>query len=173
MNKLIIISLLISSTLCANYAVLVAGSTGYINYRHQADVYHAYHVLLNNGMPAENIIVFAYDDIAYNFQNPMPGEVYNTPYGPNVYEGLNIDYRGEEVTPENFLGVITGDESRVTAQTVKVLKSTEEDNVFLYFSDHGSVGLIAFPDEYLYAEDLMTALNTMHDKKMYKKLTFI
>ena len=60
----------------------------------------------------------------------------------------------------------------MTAQTVKVLKSTEEDNVFLYFSDHGSVGLIAFPDEYLYAEDLMTALNTMHDKKMYKKLTF-
>ena len=172
MNKLIIISLLISSTLCANYAVLVAGSNGYINYRHQSDVYHAYHVLLNNGMPAENIIVFAYDDIAYNYQNPMPGEVYNTPYGPNVYEGLNIDYRGEEVTPENFLGVITGDESRVTAQTVKVLKSTEEDNVFLYFSDHGSVGLIAFPDEYLYAEDLMTALNTMRDKKMYKKITF-
>ena len=57
MNKLIIISLLIASTLCANYAVLVAGSNGYINYRHQSDVFHAYHILLNNGMPAENIIV--------------------------------------------------------------------------------------------------------------------
>ncbi len=172
MNKLIIISLLISSTLCANYAVLVAGSNGYINYRHQADVYHAYHVLLNNGMPAENIIVFAYDDIANNYENPIPGQVFNHPDGDDVYAGVKIDYSGEEVTPENFLGVITGDESRVTAQTVKVLKTTEEDNVFIYFTDHGSVGLIAFPDEYLYAEDLMTALNTMHDKKMYKKLTF-
>jgi legumain len=123
-------------------------------------------------MPAENIIVFAYDDIANNAQNPIPGQVFNHPDGDDVYAGVKIDYSGEEVTPENFLGVITGDESRVTAQTVKVLKTTEEDNVFIYFTDHGSVGLIAFPDEYLYAEDLMTALNTMHDKKMYKKLTF-
>ena len=172
MNKLIIISLLIASTLCANYAVLVAGSNSYMNYRHQSDVFHAYHILLNNGMPAENIIVFAYDDIANNAQNPIPGQVFNHPDGDDVYAGVKIDYSGEEVTPENFLGVITGDESRVTAQTVKVLKTTEEDNVFIYFTDHGSVGLIAFPDEYLYAEDLMTALNTMHDKKMYKKLTF-
>jgi len=123
-------------------------------------------------MPAENIIVFAYDDIANNSQNPIPGQVFNHPDGDDVYAGVKIDYKGEEVNPENFLGVITGDESRVTAQTVKVLKTTEEDNVFIYFTDHGSVGLIAFPDEYLYAEDLMTALNTMHDKKMYKKLTF-
>ena len=172
MNKLIILSLLIASTLCANYAVLVAGSNEYINYRHQSDVFHAYHILVNNGMPPENIIVFAYDDIANNPSNPFPGQVFNHPDGADVYAGVKIDYKGDEVTPENFLGVITGDESRVSAQTVKVLKTTSEDNVFIYFTDHGSVGLIAFPDEYLYADDLITALKTMHDKQMYKKLTF-
>ena len=121
-------------------------------------------------MPAENIIVFAYDDIAYDLQNPLKGQVFNHPDGEDVYAGVKIDYKGEEVNSENFLGVITGDESRVTAETVKVLKTTEEDNVFIYFTDHGSVGLLAFPEEYLYAEDLMTALNTMHNKKMYHQL---
>lgn len=66
MNKLLLIALI---TLCAgvmadNYAVLVAGSNGYGNYRHQSDVCHAYQTLLSKGYAAENIIVFSYNDVA-------------------------------------------------------------------------------------------------------------
>jgi legumain len=32
-----------------HWAVLVAGSNTYSNYRHQSDVCHAYQILLNNG----------------------------------------------------------------------------------------------------------------------------
>ena len=69
-----------------NYAVLVAGSNGYYNYRHQvcstaatsangclflcvcgcaqSDVCHAYHVLTEKGgIDPQNIIVFMFDDI--------------------------------------------------------------------------------------------------------------
>ena len=42
----------------ANWAVLVAGSNGYGNYRHQSDVYDAYQILHMNGIPDSNIIVF-------------------------------------------------------------------------------------------------------------------
>lgn len=48
----------------ANWAVLVAGSNGWYNYRHQADVCHAYQILHKNGIPDSNIIVMMYDDIA-------------------------------------------------------------------------------------------------------------
>ncbi|VDL62937.1 unnamed protein product [Nippostrongylus brasiliensis] len=48
------------------YALLVAGSNGFSNYRHQADVAHAYHVLLQHGVPAENIVTMMYDDVAYD-----------------------------------------------------------------------------------------------------------
>lgn len=48
----------------ANYAVVVAGSNGYYNYRHQADACHAYQVLHKHGIPDENIVVMMYDDIA-------------------------------------------------------------------------------------------------------------
>ena len=47
-----------------NWAVLVAGSNGWYNYRHQSDVCHAYQILHKNGIPDSNIIVMMYDDIA-------------------------------------------------------------------------------------------------------------
>uniref|UniRef100_A0A0K0CX11 Legumain n=1 Tax=Angiostrongylus cantonensis TaxID=6313 RepID=A0A0K0CX11_ANGCA len=46
------------------YALLVAGSSGWWNYRHQANVAHAYQLLVNKGVPTENIIVMMYDDVA-------------------------------------------------------------------------------------------------------------
>ena len=49
-----------------------------------------------------------------------------------------------------------------------MLKSTAADSVFLAFFDHGAPGLIAFPNEELYAEDLLKALENMHAKNMYK-----
>lgn len=48
------------------FVVLVAGSNGWYNYRHQADVAHAYHTLRNHGIPEENIITMMYDDVANN-----------------------------------------------------------------------------------------------------------
>ena len=44
-----------------HWAVLVAGSNGYFNYRHQADICHAYQILRKNGIPDESIIVMMYD----------------------------------------------------------------------------------------------------------------
>jgi len=54
----------------------------------------------------------------------------------------------------------------------KTLTSTENDNVFLAFFDHGATGLIAFPSSYLYSTDLLSALNDMHTSKMYKNLIY-
>lgn len=54
-----------------------------------------------------------------------------------------------------------------------VLESTSEDNVFVYYADHGAVGLIATPSgPYIYSDDLNNTLTTMHSKGMYKKLVF-
>ena len=55
-------------TQAANWAVLVAGSNGWYNYRHQADVCHAYQILHKNGIPDSNIVVMMYDDLAQNSQ---------------------------------------------------------------------------------------------------------
>ena len=168
--------LLLTLISCDNYAVLVAGSNTYTNYRHQADVFHHYHILVDRGIKPENIILFAYDDIANAKKNPFPGQVFNAPNGKDVYAGVVIDYYGEDVTPKNFIAALTGDAESVTVTdkrtNPKVLTSTENDNVYIFFSDHGSDNLIAFPSKYLYSDELNAALLTMFEKKMYKELVF-
>ena len=57
--------------------LLVAGSNGWFNYRHQADICHAYQIVHAHGVPDERIIVMMYDDIAYNKENPTPGMIIN------------------------------------------------------------------------------------------------
>ena len=154
-----------------NWAVLACGSSGYINYRHQADIFHVYHTLINRGFLKEHIILFAFDDIAYDKKNPFPGEVYNRPNGPNVYEGVIIDYRNNMVTPDNYLSVLKGDTKN--GRLKKVLNSTKEDNIFLYFSDHGINGAMVFPDnKFLYADELQETFEFMQQKNMYKNIIF-
>lgn len=155
-----------------HWAVIVAGSNSYSNYRHQADACHAYQIAKAKGVPEDHIIMMAYDDIANNPSNPFPGTLYNKPDptgpGVDVYAGCNIDYKGADVTPANFQAVLTGTASG------KKLQSTSEDNVFIFFSDHGAPGLIAFPGSagVLHKTELQTSLQTMSDNKMFNKLTF-
>ena len=174
--KLLLTLLLLAYISCDNYAVLVAGSDTYTNYRHQSDVFHHYHILVDRGINPDNIVLMAYDDIANHKKNPFPGMMFNHPDGNDVYAGVKIDYFGKDVTPENFLAVLTGDADAVTKTdertTGKVLKSTSSDNVFIFFSDHGDDNIIAFPSKYLYADELIDALKTMNMKRMYKELVF-
>jgi len=154
-----------------HWAVIVAGSNTYSNYRHQADACHAYQIAKTKGVPEDHIILMAYDDIANNPSNPFPGKLFNKPDptgpGVDVYEGCNIDYKGADVTPQNFMDVLTGKASG------KKLESTSEDNVFIFFSDHGAPGLIAFPSNagVLHKADLQSTFQTMSDNKMFNKLT--
>ncbi|GBN78522.1 Legumain [Araneus ventricosus] len=77
------------------WAVLVAGSDSWDNYRHQADVCHSYQILKNHGIPDERIIVLMKDDLAYNSDNPTPGIIINHPKGNDVYKGVPKDYIGQ------------------------------------------------------------------------------
>lgn len=160
---------------CSNWAVLVAGSNTWFNYRHQADVFHAYQMLLKKGFDSEKIIVFAYDDIANNSRNPFPGKVFNKPTyaepGVDVYKGVKIDYRGADVTPKLFLSVLEGNRTAVAGRgSGKVLSTNPDDNVFMFFSDHGSPNLIAFPSEYLYADQLLATFSKITGK--FNKFVF-
>ncbi|XP_023215843.1 legumain-like isoform X2 [Centruroides sculpturatus] len=128
------------------WALLVAGSNTWDNYRHQADVCHAYQVLHNHGIPDEQIVVMMYNDIAHNSFNPTPGVIINHPHGPNVYKGVPLDYTKDDVLPKNFFNILWGNETALkNVGSGKVIKSNPNDHVFVYFSDHGAYGFICFP----------------------------
>ncbi|KAK0410688.1 hypothetical protein QR680_005275 [Steinernema hermaphroditum] len=156
----------------AIWALLVAGSNGWYNYRHQADVCHSYHVLLNHGIHPDRIITMMFDDIATHPENRFPGQLFNAPNGGDVYKGVKIDYKGNNVTPANFLAILQGQKDKVKGGNGRVIESTKNDKIFVYFSDHGAVGLIAFPTQMLTVKQLNDALKEMHAKQKYKELTF-
>ncbi|PKI60808.1 vacuolar-processing enzyme-like [Punica granatum] len=154
-----------------NWAILVAGSSGYVNYRHQADVCHAYQILKKGGMKDENIIVFMYDDIAHNEENPTPGIIINKPNGPDVYAGVPKDYTKSHTTAHNFYAVLLGNKSALTGGSGKVVKSGPNDHIFIYYADHGSPGLIGMPvGDYVYAKDFMAVLKKKHQSGSYKNM---
>merc|ERR1719331_3485626 len=62
-----------------HWAVIVAGSNQFYNYRHQSDTCHAFQIMKANGIPEDQIIHIAYDDIADNVRNPFKGKIFNKP----------------------------------------------------------------------------------------------
>ncbi|CAG2179648.1 unnamed protein product, partial [Oppiella nova] len=100
------------------------------------DVYCAYHLARDNGIPDDHIIVMHYDDVAYNKKNPTPGIVINEINGTYVYHGVPKDYTGDDVNPINFMAVLRGDRT-LERNHKKVVKSGPNDHIFVYFNDHG------------------------------------
>ncbi|KAL6005980.1 hypothetical protein ACLOJK_040025 [Asimina triloba] len=155
------------------WAILIAGSSGYWNYRHQADVCHAYQIMKNGGLKDENIVVFMYDDIANDWENPRPGTIINHPQGGDVYAGVPKDYVGDAVNVNNFFAVLLGNKTAVTGGSGKVVDSGPNDHIFVFYSDHGGPGVLGMPTyPYLYADDLNEVLKQKYASGSYKSMVF-
>jgi len=154
------------------WVFLVAGSDGYSNYRHQADICHAYQSIHRLGVPDDHIIVMMMDDIAYHEKNRYPGKIFNSPLGPmgeDVYHGVPHDYTHELVTASIFKKILTGEE--MTVGSNKTLRSGPNDNVFVFYDDHGDTDCLPFPDgSQLRSSTFKEIIDTMVEKQMFKNL---
>lgn len=126
--------------LTGHFAILIATSTGWNNYRHQADVLAMYQTLKEVGYTDDNIILILEDDLAGHPSNPHPGEVRITPEGEDVRKGAVIDYKLSTLTPEDFENIMLG---LVTERTPVVLPNPPAEgmsgtNVFFFWSGHGA-----------------------------------
>lgn len=118
-----------------NYAVLVAASEGWKNYRHQADVLGMYHYLKTRGYDDDHIILIMADDIASNERNPLQGVVRREVDGENLYDDVQIDYKLGDLTLDNLKQILTGEPSKAYPVT---LGSSANDNVLFFWSGHGT-----------------------------------
>ena len=157
---------------CKTYAVVVAGSSSFKNYRHQADAFEMYNTLRWRGIPESQIVLFAYNDLVSSDKNPYPGKILNDPNGTNVHPGDDhIDFSGPSVTSHVFYSVMKG-----TNDAGKKLESTSEDNLLLFFNDHGAPGLLSMPRESgtkLYANELRDLFIEMKKNGRYRNLFFV
>ena len=158
------------------WALLVASANGWVNYGMQADVYHAYQVFRQGGIPEDQIVVMAYDDIARDRENPFQGQVFQSYDLNDVYKGLVIDYKGTSVNKKVFASVLKGDSDAVrnlTGRTGKVIDSGPDDNVFVFISNHGGPGIVCWWDgDDMSGRELNDTITTLHTQNRYKNLVF-
>lgn len=152
-----------------NWALLVASSKEWANYRHQADVLAIYQQLKQAGYTDDRIILIAEDDIADNVSNPNKGVVQVTIGGNNVYEQVEIDYRMSELQAKDILAILSGEKSE---RLPIVIESTANDNVFVFWSGHGVPGALCWNDDAygIMGDQLDETFHRMREKRNYRKL---
>jgi ABC-type branched-subunit amino acid transport system substrate-binding protein len=152
-------------------AVIVGPSRGWTNYRHQADALTIYDLLRNNGVSDDHIILMTYDDVPTAAENPLKGNIHNTPRGQNLRSGAVVDYTGPNVTAATLKNVLTGTK---TASTPVVLDGDQNTDVFVYIASHGAPGVIVFgtSGEPFTTADFTSITNSMSGNHQYRQMVF-
>jgi hypothetical protein len=145
------------------WALLIAASKGWANYRFQADVFAMYQLLKKYGYDDDHIVLICEDDVARHANNPHQGELRISDTGVNVYDAAAIDYRLNTLSTNDIANILQG---RSSERLPKVLSPDTDDNVLVFWSGHGSPGSLDFGgSQSMTYERLQSILdNTPHRK---------
>ncbi|KAK4933063.1 glycosylphosphatidylinositol anchor biosynthesis [Elasticomyces elasticus] len=187
------------ATHTSNWAVLVSTSRFWFNYRHMANTLSLYRTVKRLGIPDSQIILMLPDDMACNPRNTFAGSVFNDKgRGLDLYDqkkdmspeeeaggeggetvgqgmpaGIEVDYRGNEVTVESFIRLLT-DRWPASHPTSKRLMTDDRSNILIYMTGHGGDSFLKFQDaEEISSHDLADAFEQMYEKKRYHELLFM
>ena len=134
-----------------------------------------YRTVKRLGIPDSQILLLLPDDMACNPRNAFPGTVYsNADRRMDLYgENVEVDYRGYEVTVENFIRLLT-DRWDEGVPTGKRLGTDEGSNILIYMTGHGGSEFLKFQDsEEISSWDLADAFAQMREKKRYNEMLFM
>ncbi|CAN6439443.1 unnamed protein product [Victoria cruziana] len=137
-----------------------------------ANTLSLYRTVKRLGIPDERIILMLADDMACNARNNYPAQVFNNEnHQLNLYgDNVEVDYRGYEVTVENFLRVLTGRHDSAVPRSKRLL-SDEGSHILLYMTGHGGDQFLKFQDsEEIQSHDLADAIEQMREKRRFKEL---
>lgn len=172
--------------LTEQYAVLVQGSHGFNNYRHQADVLSLYQLLRHNGYDDDHIILILDGALSTDEKNPERGIIRATQDGKDLLGGTDglpkavIDYDAASLTATDIADILLGNSSdRLTV----VLPKDQGQNVFFYWGGHGrsiaSGGANEFcwrstpPGEGLTSELLRQTVADMFSQQQFRKMLIV
>lgn len=176
-----------------NVAILLSSSTFFHNYRHTTNTLALYQSLKKyGGYNDEHILLFLGDEVACNARNPFPNTVF--PYGSNdnsnndegidkdnIWNGVQVDYSGSDVTIENFFRALLGRHAKGTPSHQKLplspLSSSQTDervNLFIYMTGHGGDQFFKFRDtEVMTTQDLRFKMEELQITSRFHKVLFI
>ena len=163
--------------LTAQYAVLVQGSNGWNNYRHQADVLSVYQMLKTKGFDDDHIILIIDKALASDAKNPEPGIIRAEDGGNDLLAGCSMDYDNADISPSDISNILLGVK---TDKTPVVLPKDAGQNVLLFWSGHGHNHANNGADELVWrnadvgrgmtADLLRQTISLMHQQGHYRKM---
>lgn len=155
-----------------NYAVIIDTSRLWANYRHTSNVLVLYQIVREMGIPDSRITMMLNGDIACNSRNTDPGTVFHT-RSENLYNNVELDYRGDEITKETIVRLFQGKYPGFTPRDRRLLVQGE-DNLFVFLTGHSGIGFAKIQDaEELYAVDFGRVFKEMDAAGRYQSLFWI
>lgn len=148
------------------YALIVATSSGWDNYRHQASAYAVYHLLKKNGMRDDHILLISEDDIASNPLNSFRGFIQASLGVRNLYEGVTVDYKPSALSFGELAGVVSGEKFPGTPHP------GSRDNLFVYWAGHGVPQGPMWLNQVIPTAEVRTFFEKLSEKHCFRKLFF-
>ena len=174
---------LLSVAVADKHAIIIAPRANWDDYGVQSETCRMYKDIVAGGVNPDNIILMSTNKVSESKENPYKGDLYtdDSPYAPgkDYAHGCieHIDYEEEFMTGDVMLAIMRGDTDKLRELTgmenPRALKSTEEDEVFMYFSSHGGVGRIVVGETRVTDEELLETIKYMYEHKMYKHFFFM
>jgi glycosylphosphatidylinositol transamidase (GPIT) subunit GPI8 len=162
------------------YALLVQGSNGWNNYRHQADVLSMYQLLRKNGYDDDHIIIIIDKALANDKKNTEAGIIRAADDGPDLLANTVIDYDNGALSPADISNILLGNK---TAATPVVLPKDAGQNVLLFWSGHGHNRASNGADELAWchadigqgmtADLLQQTISQMQQQRLYRKMLIL
>lgn len=115
-------------------ALIASFSSGWSNYRHQADVLRQYQNLRAAGLSDDDIILIGADDLSDSVSNVLPGTVRNDVDGDNLYVDVQYDYDPSELSAAELLAILSGEAGEATPN---VLSLDAQTNLYVFLAGHG------------------------------------
>ena len=154
------------------WAVVVATSTTWSNYRHQADAFAMYQLLRHHGYDDDHIVLICEDNLAYDSHNTHQGEIFVLPSADNVRKNAKVDYKFSDLSRDDLCNILLGNASD---RLPSVIHSTATSNVLFFWSGHGAEGAgPLWGDEsatFAFGTDrLKQTISEMHQEKKYRRM---
>lgn len=104
------------------------------------------------------------DDFACNARNSHKGTMYYESWCNNdIYNEIEVDYKGKDVTVHNLLKVLSDNEQSSSISLNQRLLSNSNSSILIYLGGHGGDGFLKFQDK----EELTTNELTLYNMFIY------
>jgi len=155
------------------WAIVASSSNEWKDYRHQADAFAMYSMLIDNGYDPDHIILIVEDNLAYDSRNQeYAGKIFiENNLQSEVKRGVTPDYKFSSLQPDDIRAILNGEKSE---RLPKVIESDADDNVLFFWSGHGveQAGMVwsSSVGNYYTGAMMKEAVQQMSDNNRFRRM---